>query len=48
MPRPSAMNIAELERVLQERRNELNKLLRHRSELEKRLTALDREITRVD
>jgi hypothetical protein len=41
------MNIAELERVLEERRSELGKLARQRSELEKRLTALDRQMARV-
>jgi hypothetical protein len=42
------MNIAELERVLEERRTELNRLGRQRSELEKRLNALDRQIARVE
>jgi hypothetical protein len=46
MPR-IGMNIAELERVLEERRSELSKLARQRSDLEKRLTALDRQMARV-
>jgi hypothetical protein len=41
------MNIAELERILEERRSELSKLARQRSELEKRLSALDRQMARV-
>jgi hypothetical protein len=41
------MNITELERVLEERRSELSKLTRQRSDLEKRLSALDRQIARV-
>lgn len=41
------LNIAELERVLEARRSELGKLTRQRSELEKRLSALDRQIARV-
>ena len=41
------MNIAELERVLHERRSELGKLTRQRTQLERRLTALDRQIIRV-
>ena len=46
MPRVG-MNIAELERILEERRSELSKLSRQRSELEKRLNALDRQMARV-
>ena len=47
MPRVG-MNIAELERVLEDRRNELDKLGRQRSELEKKLNALDRQIGRIE
>lgn len=41
------LNIAELERVLEERRSELSKLTRQRSNLEKKLSVIDRKIARV-
>ena len=51
MARPASgtnFNIAQLERVLEEKRNELNKLLRQRTELQKKLGQLDRLIERVE
>lgn len=51
MPRGIAsggrFNIADLERILQERRSEVNRLQRQRSEVQKRLDALDRQIAKV-
>ena len=46
MPRVG-LNIAELERVLEVRRSELSKLTRQRSDLEKRIGAINRQIARV-
>ncbi len=51
MARPASgnnFNIAQLERVLQEKRAELDKLLRQRSELQKKMNQLDRQIERVE
>ena len=51
MARPASgtnFNIAQLERVLEEKRSELNKLLRQRTELQKKLDQLDRQIERVE
>lgn len=51
MARPASgtnFNIAQLERVLEEKRSELNKLLRQRTGLQKKLGRLDREIERVE
>ena len=50
MPRPasaSGFNIAQLERILQERRTELTRLERQRSELQRKLDGLDRQIERM-
>ena len=49
MPRlPTAsFNIAQLERILQDRRSELNKLERHRSELQRKLDGVERQISRL-
>ncbi len=50
MARPASgnnFNIAQLERVLEEKKSELNKLIRQRSQLEKRMNRLDRQIERV-
>ena len=51
MARPASgtnFNIAQLERVLEEKRSELNKLLRQRTELQKKVDQLDRQIERVE
>lgn len=47
MPRPG-MNIAALERLLEERRSEISKLLKKRGEVEKQLRALDRKIDKLE
>ena len=50
MARPSSganLNIADLERMLEDRKNELNKLLRQRSDLQKRVDQIDRQIERL-
>ena len=50
MPRPASMsnfNIAQLERALQERRSEITRLERQRSELQRKLDGLDRQIERL-
>ena len=44
-PATAAFNIAQLERILQDRRSELNRLERQRSELQRKLDGLDRQIT---
>ena len=51
MARPASgnnFNIAQLERVLEEKRGELEKLRRQRSEVQKKLTQIDRQIERVE
>ena len=51
MARPATgmnFNIAQLERVLQEKKSELDRLLRQRSELQKKMNVLDRQIERVE
>ena len=47
-PATAAFNIAQLERILQERRSELNRLERQRSELQRKLDGLDRQITKLN
>jgi hypothetical protein len=50
MPRPSTggnLNIEELERILNTRRAEVNKLLRRRQTVQRRLDNIDRQIERV-
>lgn len=50
MARPASGNnlsIAQLQRVLQEKQSEVQKLLRQRNELQKRMNLLDRQIERV-
>ena len=50
MARPASgnnFNIAQLERVLEEKRSELGKLQRQRSQLQKKLDRIDRQIDRV-
>ena len=50
MARPASgnnFNIAQLERVLEEKRSELDKLRRQRSEIQKKLNQIDRQIERV-
>lgn len=41
-------NIAEIERYLEDRKSELNRLLRQRSGLQKKLDGLDRQIARIE
>src|SRR5688572_10404508 len=51
MARPASganLNIAQLQRALQPRQSELQKLYRKRAGLERKLNALDRRIERVD
>jgi predicted transcriptional regulator len=51
MARPASgtnLNIAQLQRVLDEKRNEVEKLQRQRLELQKRLTQIDKQIERID
>jgi septal ring factor EnvC (AmiA/AmiB activator) len=51
MARPATgtnFNIAQLERVLQEKKAELDKLRRQRLELQKKMDQLDRQIERVE
>jgi len=49
MPRPAtaAFNIAQLERILQDRRTDLNKLERQRSELQRKLDGVERQIMKL-
>jgi hypothetical protein len=49
MPRPAtaSFNIAQLERILQGRRSELNRLERQRSELQRKLDGVERQIGRL-
>ena len=47
-PATAAFNIAQLERILQDRRSELNRLERQRSELQRKLDGLDRQITKLN
>ena len=47
MPRPG-MSLADLHQMIESRRSELNKLRRQRTDLEKRMNALDRQITRIE
>lgn len=50
MARPASgtnLNIAQLQRVLDEKRSEVEKLQRQRMELQKRMTQLDRQIERI-
>ena len=47
-PATAAFNIAQLERILQERRSELNRLERQRSELQRKLDGLDRQIVKLN
>ena len=50
MARPGTganLNITQLEQILEERKRELDKLMRQRSEWEKKLNGLDRQIERL-
>ena len=49
MPRPAtaAFNIAQLERILHDRRSDLNRLERQRSELQRKLGGVERRIIRL-
>ncbi len=50
MPRPSTgstLNIAELEKILEERRNELLRLRKQRTDLEKDISGIDRQIEKL-
>ena len=49
MPRPAtaSFNIAQLERILDERRTELNRLERQRTELRRKLDGVERQIGRL-
>jgi hypothetical protein len=49
MPRPAtaAFNIAQLERILHDRRSDLNRLERQRSELQRKLGGVERQIIRL-
>jgi septal ring factor EnvC (AmiA/AmiB activator) len=49
MPRPAtaAFNIAQLERILQDRRSDLNRLERQRSELQRKLDGVERQIMKL-
>ena len=51
MARPASgnnFNIAQLDRVLEEKRSELDKLRRQRSDIQKKLNQIDRQIERVE
>ena len=51
MARPNSglnFNIAQLERILDERRSDLSKLERQRSELQRKLEGLDRQIVKLN
>jgi DNA-binding transcriptional MerR regulator len=49
MPRPATagFNIAQLERILEDRRTEVNRLERLRSELQRKLDGVDRQIAKL-
>lgn len=47
-PATAAFNIAQLERILQERRSELNRLERQRADLQRKLDGLDRQIMKLN
>lgn len=47
-PATAAFNIAQLERILQDRRSELNRLERQRSDLQRKLDGLDRQILKLN
>jgi hypothetical protein len=47
MARTPTLSIADLERVIATRRAEINKLVRQRSELQKKINGLDRKIERL-
>jgi hypothetical protein len=47
-PATAAFNIAQLERILQGRRTELNRLERQRSELQRKLDGVDRQILKLN
>ena len=47
-PATAAFNIAQLERILQERRSELNRLERQRTELQRKLDGVDRQIMKLN
>jgi hypothetical protein len=47
-PATAAFNIAQLERILQGRRSELTRLERQRSELQRKLDGLDRQIIKLN
>lgn len=50
MARPASgtnLTIAQLQRVLEDKKSEVNKLMRQRSELQKRMNLIDRQIERV-
>ena len=44
----ASFNIAQLERILQERRSELTRLERHRTELQRKLDGVERQILRLN
>ena len=51
MPRPSSgknLSLADLEHILETRRSELNKLRKHRTDLQRKLNSLDREIGKIE
>ena len=50
MPRPAtaSFNIAQLERILQDRRSELNRLERQRSVLQRKLDDIDQQIVKLN
>ena len=47
-PATSAFNIAQLERILHDRRTELNRLQRQRSELQRKLDGVERQIGKLN
>ena len=47
-PATAGFNIAQLERILQDRRSDLNRLERQRSELQRKLDGVDRLITKLN
>jgi len=47
-PATASFNIAQLERILQDRRSEVNRLERQRSELQRKLDGVERQITRLN
>ena len=47
-PGTAAFNIAQLERILEERRSELNRLERQRSDLQRKLDGVDRQIMKLN